>query len=905
MPNLARFPLLPYGVALIASAIAFLITWVLQPILAPSFFALFYPAVMVSSLYGGLGPGLFASALATLAAAYFFIPPTYSFILDTPASLFRLLVLVSVALMLCGLSSRYRWARQRVERTALKLQESQELFESFMSHSPLTAFIKDEAGRYCYVSPLVEQQFNRPLAEWLGRTDFDLFPDNIAQMLYEHDQAVLAVGRAMELEEMDSRLGEERYQMSIKFPLHHRMGKRMLAGMSLDVTEWRRTQAALRESEARFNRLADTPLIGFLTWNLDGRIIDANDAFLQLIGYTRQELVAGQLQWETMIPPEYRQLDRNVVSELHPLNVSKPFEKEFIRKDGVRVPVLLGSTFLERSRQEGVSFVLDLTERKRTENALKASEERYRLLAEALPQLVWTSDAVGRVSYCNAFWYEYTGLTPEQTMHLGWRAAVHPEDLLRLWEQWQQATSTGASFSLECRVRAADGQYRWFLAAIGAARDWQGQVTHWVGTAQDISDRKRSEQERERLLTNEQAARAEAEAANRVKDEFLAVLSHELRTPLNPILGWTKLLRTRQFSAEKTEQALEVIERNATLQTQLIEDLLDISRILRGKLKLEVSPVYLVPIIHAAIETVRLAAEAKSLHIHCLLASDLPPVLGDAGRLQQVIWNLLANAVKFTPSGGQITVRLESVMGQGLSNTDHKRHPALPDTELAQITITDTGKGISPSFLPHVFDYFRQADGSTTRSFGGLGLGLAIARHLVELHGGQIMAASQGDDQGSTFTVYLPLIAPQIQSPPFVPPPHIGVNLRGLRVLVVDDEPDSRELITAILAQSGAEVKTVGSAQEALQHLELALPALLISDIGMPEINGYELMQQIRSRWVAMGEMFPAIALTAYAGEVDQQQALAAGFQRHIAKPVAPDELLRVIAILLNCPELP
>lgn len=887
MPNLARSQLLPYGIALIADTIAFLITWILQPILAPAFFSLFYLAVMVSSLHGGLGPGLLASGLAAVVSVYFFVPPLYSLAIDTPASCFRLIVLVSVALMLCGLSSRYRGAKQRVEKTALKLRESQELFESFMSYSPLTAFIKDEAGRYCYVSPVVERQFSRPLAEWIGKTDFELFPEQIAQAICQHDQAVLAAGRAMEMEEMDSRLGEDRYYLSIKFPLRSRTNSQMLAGMSLDITEWRRTQIALRESEARFNRLADTTLIGFLTWNLDGRIIDANEAFLQLIGYTRQELESGRLRWNLLIPPEYQQVGYNAIAELHQLGINIPFEKEFVRKDGLRVPVLLGSTFLEQSQQEGVSFVLNLTERKRAENALKESEERYRLLAEALPQLVWTSDAVGRVTYCNPFWYEYTGLTPEQTMQLGWRSAIHPDDLMPLWEQWYQATSTGANFNTECRVRAADGQYRWFLAAIGAARDGQGQIIHWVGTAQDISDRKRIEQEREQLLTNEQAARAEAEAANRVKDEFLAVLSHELRTPLNPILGWTKLLRTRQFSSEKVEQALAVIERNATLQTQLIEDLLDISRILRGKLKLEVAPVELIPVINAAIETVRLAAEAKSLQIHCLFASELRPVLGDAGRLQQVIWNLLSNAVKFTPPGGEITVRLESIGRQGM--------------ESAQITITDTGKGISPSFLPYVFDYFRQADGSTTRSFGGLGLGLAIARHLVELHGGQITAASEGDDQGATFTVCLPLIASQPQVQPAVYPTANNVNLSGVSVLIVDDDPDSRELIAIILAQANADVRTASSAGEALERLEQTLPTLLISDIGMPETNGYELMRQIRSRWFAIGEIFPAIALTAYAGEMDHQQALAAGFQRHIAKPVVPEELLRVIAILLNC----
>jgi PAS domain S-box-containing protein len=391
---------------------------------------------------------------------------------------------------------------------------------------------------------------------------------------------------------------------------------------------------------------------------------------------------------------------------------------------------------------------------------------------------------------------------------------------------------------------------------------------------------------RAQLYNAEQQARAEAERANRIKDEFLAVLSHELRTPLNPILGWARLLQTRQFDALSTRRALETIERNAKLQTQLIDDLLDVSRILRGKLLLNVCETNLVAVIDAALETVRLSAEAKSIDIHKVVAGDIAPISGDPGRLQQVVWNLLSNAVKFTPTGGQIEIRLEQVGSK------------------AQIQVRDTGKGITPAFLPYVFEHFRQEDGTTTRKFGGLGLGLAIVRYLTELHGGIVKAESPGEELGATFTVLLPVS----KNRSGVTQNGTGASSAGadtfplanLRLLVVDDEADMRELLFTILEQTGAETKVAATAVAALAALDGFKPHLLISDIGMPEMDGYALIRQIRSLSPERGGHTPAIALTAYAGEIDQQQALAAGFQQHLAKPIAPEALVSAIATLVK-----
>jgi signal transduction histidine kinase/ActR/RegA family two-component response regulator len=430
------------------------------------------------------------------------------------------------------------------------------------------------------------------------------------------------------------------------------------------------------------------------------------------------------------------------------------------------------------------------------------------------------------------------------------------------------------SGQMEVVEESPDG-LRTFLSTKVPYRNEVGEVIGLIGIANDISDRIQIERDRERILQQEQAAREAAERANRIKDEFLAVVSHELRTPLNPILGWAQLLQRGKLDAEKTEKALATIERNAQLQSQLIDDLLDISRILRGKLSLNMLPVDLKSVILSALETVHLAAEAKSIHIQTELSPDVIAVVGDAGRLQQVIWNLLSNAVKFTPREGKITVSL-----------------ALADTH-AQIQVIDTGKGIHPDFVPHVFEHFRQEDGAITRQFGGLGLGLAIVKQIVELHGGLVFAHSLGEGQGAIFTVQIPL-APAVAE---LPTPEAALDstldLQGLHILVVDDEPDSRDFVAFVLEESGAIITSVGSAAEALQAIERLTPDVIVSDIGMPEMDGYSLMQKIRVQLPA--SQVPAVALTAYAGEFDRVAAIAAGFQQHIPKPVKPQQLVMAI----------
>jgi PAS domain S-box-containing protein len=412
--------------------------------------------------------------------------------------------------------------------------------------------------------------------------------------------------------------------------------------------------------------------------------------------------------------------------------------------------------------------------------------------------------------------------------------------------------------------------------------------TFYTITARDISERKQAEREREQLLANERALRAQAEQASRLKDEFLATVSHELRTPLNSMLGWTRLMRTGNLDAKEMVRAVETVERNAVAQTKLVNDLLDMSRIVSGKFQLNLEPVMLSTIIEAAVEVLRPTAEAKQVQTQTAFDRGIGLLLADPTRLQQIVWNLLSNAIKFTPEGGHIGITLRRAGSE------------------AQIAVRDSGIGIGADFLPHVFDPFRQADGSISRRQGGLGLGLAIVRHLVELHGGQIEAASPGPGLGSTFTVRLPLQETRAQNTEPVFEDSAAKSLRhrsqsgllaGLRILIVDDQDDARELIEVLLTQYGAEVSAAGSAQEALDMFDQIPFDLLVSDIGMPGKDGYWLIDQVRRRG-EHGKQIPAIALTAYASKEDRIHILAAGYHMHVPKPVEPDELATVAASL-------
>ena len=523
-----------------------------------------------------------------------------------------------------------------------------------------------------------------------------------------------------------------------------------------------------------------------------------------------------------------------------------------------------------------------------TQEGLRSSEIRYRRLFES---------ARDGILILNAITLKITDVNPFMTELLGYsRDEFLGKELWEIGLFSDKEASQAAFRELQERgyiryedlpLETREGERREVEFVSNVYEENCRQVIQC--NIRDITDRKQSEEESRLLLESCQVAHAEADAANSTKDAFLATLSHELRTPLTAILGWSELLTTGNLDDAASKSALEIIVRNARAQRKLIDDLLDISRIITGKLRLNVRPVELAPMIEAVVDGVRPAADARSIHLKTALDSRLGPISGDPDRLQQIIWNLLTNAIKFTPKGGHVQVRLERIASH------------------VEININDTGQGIDPELLTQVFDRFRQSDSSSTSRHGGLGLGLSIVRQLVELHGGMVIAESPGAGKGTTFKVMLPLISVHHElSDVEMTRPLIGNNsqtdrqplLNDLRVLVVDNEPDARTLVASVLEGHGAEVISVGSAVEALAEMERQVPNVLVSDIGMPGMDGFALISKIRQLPAERGGRIPAAALTAYAGVEDRTRLLSAGYQLHIPKPVEPSELTAIVASL-------
>jgi len=498
------------------------------------------------------------------------------------------------------------------------------------------------------------------------------------------------------------------------------------------------------------------------------------------------------------------------------------------------------------------------------------SEEQFRSLVETMPQLSWISDAKGNITFRNKRWQEYTGLTLDAG-DAGWQSVHHPDTFAKVQEGWTQALNTKQPLEVEALFRRSDGQSRWFLVRAIALLDHAGNVLSWMGTCTDIHDQK--------LL------REEALHTARMKDEFLATVSHELRTPLNAILGWSRVLVGGSLSPEQRQRALSSVERNAVAQARLVDDLLDVSRMISGKMQIEPTLMNPADAVEAALDTVRPAAQAKGIQLRAEIDRSAGPLLADPGRMQQIIWNLTGNAVKFSRQDGRVIVRVARVGTR------------------VEISVADDGIGIKREFLAQLFERFTQEDGSIRRSHGGLGLGLAISKHLAELHGGEIRVESPGPGLGATFTVSLPLAEPaaaNVGSTPIVSSPQSETRaeheLRGLRLLLVEDDIDSNEVVCAILEDFGIEVTSAANAEVALELLGRKTIDVILSDVGLPGKDGYAFIRAVRSTPSLLA--IPAAALTAYAHAEDRRRALDAGFQMHLRKPFDQKELFRVIGDL-------
>ncbi len=535
-----------------------------------------------------------------------------------------------------------------------------------------------------------------------------------------------------------------------------------------------------------------------------------------------------------------------------------------------------------------LATVRALLRARRAEAALRASEDRFRSLADAASVLIWICDHDRQRTWVNRAWLEFTGREREQELGQGWLEGIHPDDRESSCAARDAAFAAPEEYRIEFRLRRGDGEYRWLLEEGRPLYEADDRFAGYIGSCVDIHDRYAREEERKSLLVRERAAREESDRLNRVKDDFLATLSHELRTPLNAILGWTQVLRAQNHLPEDVAQAIERIERSARAQARIIEDLLEVSRIVSGKVRLTVKPIDLGGLVSAAVESVRMAADAKGLRIDLTTDPSLPPIIGDSDRLQQVAWNLLTNALKFSPRDARILV-------------DVKR-----DGDDVVLRVRDFGQGIDPEFMPHLFERFRQADSTAARTQSGLGLGLSIVKSLVELHGGTVEATSDGPGKGATFVVRLPqhqTFRPEetdfhrLSESAELPSLPDTSALRGMTILVVDDDAESRAILDRMLSRASARVLCASGALEALQLVRTEAPDFVLSDIGMPEIDGYEFIRRLRASGTA-GARVPALALTAFARDADRSRALEAGFQGHLPKPIEPRELFSQIGAL-------
>ncbi|MEO7055695.1 MAG: PAS domain S-box protein [Caldimonas sp.] len=656
-------------------------------------------------------------------------------------------------------------------------------------------------------------------------------------------------------------------------------------------------------AEARFRLLVEG-VRDYAIFMLDpaGHVLTWNAGAERFKGYQAHEII-GQ-HFSRFYPPEA--LARGLPA--HELEVAREvgaFEDEGwrVRKDGSLFWANVVITAMRTADHGLLGFskvTRDLTQRRGQEEALRQSEERFRLLVEGVPDYaIFMLDVNGTVATWNVGAQRMKGYAPAEIIGHHF-STFYPEDARQSgWpeHELERAAAQGSFADVGWRLRK-DGSRFWANVTITALRDATGLLIGFAKLTRDLTESKRVEavelvgRQREEILEAERNARMAAQRATRIKDEFLATLSHELRTPLSAILGWAQVLLKGSASEPAVQKrAIEVIDRNARAQVQLIDDLLDLNRIMTGKIRLQLQRVPMRDVVEAAIESARPAAEAKELRLESRIDPTDDHVNADSGRLQQVVWNLVTNAIKFTARGGQVQVVLRRANSH------------------IELVVSDTGIGIPAGFLPHVFDRFSQNDSSTTRSYGGLGLGLAISKQLVELHGGTIRAASPGEGLGSTFSVDLPLsivqldaetmerVHPAVDTSPgeLLPLP----QLVGVHAFIVDDEPDARELLRRVLEDQGAEVTSFGSADEVMVALRTIKPTILVCDIGMPHTDGYQLIRAVRAAEIRT-ERMPALALTAFARDDDRRRSLIAGYQAHMAKPFHIGELVLVVADLVG-----
>ncbi len=762
--------------------------------------------------------------------------------------------------------------------TGQALRESRGTFEALAEVAPLGILVTNSSGFIRYGNRHLRELTGIPRAALRGRVWYEtLRPENSPELAAAWERA------SCELTPVNEEFrapvqphGELRWFHVQGVPIRLADGGR---------TQWLLVVADIHERRTlseKIRMLGDNLPNGAIYQSVDapdGRssLLYVSAGIEELIGFSPQSLMASPCLFYDRILED----DREVLfrAEQQSRRTGEILEVQFrIRTVTGEVRWLLCRAAPGIHNRDGCvtwdGVLIDITARRLAELALQASETKFRSLADTIPQLVWSCLPDGRGEYFNKGWLEYTGTTVHESLHHGWIHFVHPAEQAEIRSSWQKSLTSGEPFQHECRLRYRRGSvYRWFITRATPTRDSRGLIHRWVGSCTDVHDQRCFLEEREALLESERVARSEAEKANGSKDQFVAVLSHELRAPLHAILGWVQMLKKGNLDPKSAEQALDVIDKNARLQAQLISDLLDINRINSGKVKLNAQPLNIEEVIESSVNSMILVSREKGITL-TYEPGQKAIVNGDPARLQQVLGNLLSNAIKFTPRGGRITVT-----------------SAIEGTTVT-VLVTDTGEGVDADFRERIFERYSQGDPSSIRKHGGLGLGLSIVKHLIELHGGEVHVFSEGKGKGTSFRISLPCCNDTRSTAIDELPQQIGDDcLRGVKVLIVDDEADSRELLSRILQDHKALVVAASGADEALDHLEHFRPDVVVSDISMPGKDGYSLLKELRGRSAELGPL-PAIAVTAFARQEDRMKALQAGFERHLAKPIDAFELV-------------
>ncbi len=873
-----------FVIPFVLTALVVALRFALRPILGdagPFFLASL--AVLVSAFIGGFWPGMLAMGLTTTAGTILFLSHASANFLNDPLSRILLGAHITVSACISFVCGALRSSEMEAEKNAAMERESR---------SRLGALFNSITDKLLTLTPdLKVISFNEAAGErWNLREEHkgmrfnDVLPESLANSLTPQLHKALQTNDVDGVEVLDDSSGRTYEVRAFPSPegllvYFHNVTERIQANEAI---------ATLAVESERANALLDSLLthapLGFAFFNRDFQFEKVNQQLTTITGRLPKDHAGLTIQ---EVLPEVADKIEPIVHQV--FQTGKAVDQIEIRSD----PPQSGGE--ARHWQTGfypvtdsgeikyVGFVVvEITQRKQFEDLIRQSEERFRNLSDNAPMMVWVCDLEGKATWFNKSWLDFKKVTLEGALEQGCFSGIHPEDEPWVLEAQAEAIKRGEPFSVEYRIASDQGEYRWLHVRANPIQMADGETRAYLMSGIDVSDRISMEENLRRSLANERAARSEAETANRLKDEFLASLSHELRTPLTTMLGWTELLLRPNIPEEEVQNGLQTIQRSSKLQLQLINDLLDMSRISIGKISLDYAYAELAEVALAVVELVQPSAGEKEIELKLIEGAEPIIVYIDTDRFSQILWNLLSNAIKFTSAGGRVEVKIGKENG------------------LAFVSITDTGIGIEPEFLPHVFDRFRQADATRSRRHGGLGLGLAIGKNLAELHGGSIKVESEGKGKGSTFTVFVPLS--KAATEPIKPVQKTLVSeangvqrLQDVCILVLEDDVSSRDFLSRVLTLEGAVVIPAESAKDARKRLRETSPDLIISDIGLPEEDGYQFIRSVRSGAGNENSAIPAVALTAFAASEDRLRAFEAGFNLFLTKPIEPEELVRAV----------